>query len=190
MSGRIIVKISQIFGTCCDPFATYNATTTISNETFSPLPARERAKEKSKAINYHIAYPEEILNNTALDILYDGLHIDDSHYFENNINMSVFGTNYAFKKLREPIDKNDWRTHGSAAVVNAYYSPIENSISESGGRSVCCFLLLQCASFLVNYFHFFFRTGQGMLPLFAFSLFFMFIHLAITPFIIHSLFIL
>lgn len=94
---------------------------------------KERAKEKSKSINYHIAYPEEILNNTALDILYDGLKIDDSHYFENNINMSVFGTNYAFKKLREPIDKNDWRTHGSAAVVNAYYSPIENSIMFPAG---------------------------------------------------------
>ncbi|XP_043224761.1 neprilysin-2-like isoform X13 [Amphibalanus amphitrite] len=94
---------------------------------------KERAKEKSKSINYHIAYPEEILNNTALDMLYDGLFIDDSHYFENNINMSVFGTNYAFKKLREPIDKNDWRTHGSAAVVNAYYSPIENSIMFPAG---------------------------------------------------------
>ncbi|XP_043215658.1 neprilysin-2-like isoform X14 [Amphibalanus amphitrite] len=94
---------------------------------------KERAKDKSKSINYHIAYPEEILNNTALDMLYDGLFIDDSHYFENNINMSVFGTNYAFKKLREPIDKNDWRTHGSAAVVNAYYSPIENSIMFPAG---------------------------------------------------------
>ncbi|XP_037090373.1 neprilysin-2-like isoform X3 [Pollicipes pollicipes] len=94
---------------------------------------KERAKEKSKAINYHIAYPEEILNETALAIVYDGLYIDDEHYFENNINMSVFGTNYAFKKLREHIDKNDWRTHGSAAVVNAYYSPIENSIMFPAG---------------------------------------------------------
>jgi len=91
------------------------------------------AKEKSKSIKYHIAYPKEILNETALAIVYDGLHIDNESYFENNINMSVFGTNYAFKKLREQIDKNDWRTHGSAAVVNAYYSPIENSIMFPAG---------------------------------------------------------
>lgn len=44
--------------------------------------------------------------------------------------MTIFGTDYSFKRLRDKVDKKDWKNHGAAAVVNAYYSPIENSIRE------------------------------------------------------------
>ncbi len=42
--------------------------------------------------------------------------------------MTVFGTDYAFSKLRERVNKTDWIRHGRPAVVNAFYSPLENSI--------------------------------------------------------------
>lgn len=35
---------------------------------------------------------------------------------------------FGLKKLREPVNKTDWITHGRPAVVNAFYSPLENSI--------------------------------------------------------------
>jgi len=54
--------------------------------------------------------------------------VDDSDYLNNALNMTIFGTNYSFKKLREPVNKTDWISHGRPAVVNAYYSPLENSI--------------------------------------------------------------
>ena len=40
----------------------------------------------------------------------------------------IFGTNYAFSQLRQRVDKADWVRHGRPAVVNAFYSPVENSI--------------------------------------------------------------
>ncbi len=47
--------------------------------------------------------------------------------------MTVFGTNYAFSKLRERVNKTDWIRHGRPAVVNAFYSPLENSIQFPAG---------------------------------------------------------
>ena len=45
----------------------------------------------------------------------------------------MFGTNYAFSKLREKVNKTDWVRHGRPAVVNAFYSPLENSIQFPAG---------------------------------------------------------
>jgi neprilysin len=44
--------------------------------------------------------------------------------------MTLFGTEFSFNRLRQPVNKTDWITHGRPAVVNAYYSSIENSIRE------------------------------------------------------------
>ena len=38
-----------------------------------------------------------------LEELYDGLHINSTHYLGNALSMTVFGTNYAFSKLREKV---------------------------------------------------------------------------------------
>ena len=76
----------------------------------------------------HIAYPNELLDDTKLTNLYDKLEMGSDNYLRNALNLTVFGTNYSFKKLREPVNKTDWVTHGRPAVVNAYYSPLENSI--------------------------------------------------------------
>lgn len=56
------------------------------------------------------------------------LVISSGDLLENMRNLTIFGTDYSFKRLRDKVDKKDWRNHGAAAVVNAYYSPIENSI--------------------------------------------------------------
>lgn len=47
---------------------------------------------------------------------------------ESVLNLTLFGTEYLFGKLREPVNKTDWVTHGRPAIVNAFYSSIENSI--------------------------------------------------------------
>ncbi|XP_069975809.1 neprilysin-2-like isoform X2 [Penaeus vannamei] len=94
---------------------------------------RERAMAKAKAITPHIAYPPELLEDDKLTDLYDGLEISNGDLLENMRNLTIFGTNYSFKKLREKIDKKDWKNHGAAAVVNAFYSPLENSIQFPAG---------------------------------------------------------
>ena len=46
------------------------------------------------------------------------------------LNLTKFGTDYSFAKLREPVNKTDWITHSRPAVVNAFYNSLENSIRE------------------------------------------------------------
>ena len=94
---------------------------------------KEKAKMKARAMVAHIGYPPELLDMTKLEDLYDGLELGEDDYFENALNMTIFGTNYAFSKLREKVNKTDWVHHGRPAVVNAFYSPLENSIQFPAG---------------------------------------------------------
>ena len=66
-----------------------------------------RAKEKAANIVEHIGYPSELMEVNKLEELYDGLHINSTHYLGNALSMTVFGTNYAFSKLREKKIKNN-----------------------------------------------------------------------------------
>jgi predicted metalloendopeptidase len=94
---------------------------------------RLRAKEKSSRIVTHIAYPSELLEDQKLVDLYEGLNPKPEFYYKNMLDLTVFGTDYSFKRLREIVNKTDWISHGKAAVVNAFYSPLENSIQFPAG---------------------------------------------------------
>ncbi|CAL8147661.1 unnamed protein product [Orchesella dallaii] len=94
---------------------------------------KERARDKAKTMQTHIGYPVELLNNTKLVKLYEGLEMNNRDYLKNVLNLTKFGTEYAYKKLREPVNKTDWISHGRPAVVNAFYAPLENSIQFPAG---------------------------------------------------------
>ena len=94
---------------------------------------RGRARDKLSTMKEYIGYPAEILEEEKLEELYEGLHVSQGHHFQNGINMSIWGTNYAWGKLREKVDKTDWKRHAQPAVVNAFYSSIENSIQFPAG---------------------------------------------------------
>lgn len=89
---------------------------------------RKSALNKVKAMSTHIGYPDEMMDNSKLEEYYKGLDIDSEKYLESVLRMNIFGTDYAFNKLRKPVNKTDWVTHARPAVVNAFYSSIENSI--------------------------------------------------------------
>lgn len=94
---------------------------------------KDRAEEKAKSMVEHIGYPPELLDMSKLTDLYANLELGDDTYLQNALNMTIFGTNYAFSKLREKVNKTDWVRHGQPAVVNAFYSPLENSIQFPAG---------------------------------------------------------
>ena len=92
-----------------------------------------KAHGKLDKMKDYIGYPKEILNNTALEEVYEGLEISDETFFYNAINISKWSTNKSFKKLREKVDKSDWKRHANPAVVNAFYNSIENSMQFPAG---------------------------------------------------------
>ncbi|XP_037076206.1 neprilysin-2-like [Pollicipes pollicipes] len=81
---------------------------------------RQRAIQKSKAMTYYIAYPNELLNDTMVSELYEDLQLTDDDFFKNMLDSNIFNTNYFYSKLREHADKNDWREFGEITAVNAF----------------------------------------------------------------------
>ena len=71
----------------------------------------------------HIGYPPELVDNLKLEELHRGLNIKPNEHFKNQHRASVFNAGQGFKKLREPVDKMDWRLQTSAATVEAWYRP-------------------------------------------------------------------
>ncbi|XP_065355214.1 neprilysin-2 isoform X2 [Calliphora vicina] len=94
---------------------------------------KQEAKRKLQSMTTHIGYPDEMLDNDKLEEYYRKLEIDPYKYFESFLKMNVFGTDYSFNKLRLPVNKTDWIRHARPAVVNAFYSSIENSIQFPAG---------------------------------------------------------
>ncbi|XP_061704428.1 neprilysin-2 isoform X3 [Cydia pomonella] len=94
---------------------------------------RRAALDKADAMASHIAYPSEMLDDEKLINFYGGLEMSSDKLMESVLNLTLFGTEYLFGKLREPVNKTDWVTHGRPAIVNAFYSSIENSIQFPAG---------------------------------------------------------
>lgn len=91
---------------------------------------REAAKEKARALVEHIGYPNELADNDKLEEYYAPLEILRDDLFTNSLRLRKFSNDFGYGRLREALNKTDWLTHGKPAVVNAFYSPTENSIRE------------------------------------------------------------
>ncbi|XP_045509587.1 neprilysin-2 [Colias croceus] len=106
---------------------------TLSEVEWMDAMTRQAALDKAQAMAAHIAYPNELLDNNKLTEFYSGLEMSTDKLMESVLNLTLFGTEYLFSKLREPVNKTDWVTHGRPAIVNAFYSSIENSIQFPAG---------------------------------------------------------
>jgi membrane metallo-endopeptidase-like protein 1 len=81
-----------------------------------------RAKEKADSIVEHIGYPSELMDVTKLADLYDGLNLNSTRYLGNALNMTVFGTNYSFSKLREKVLlKADIERYNIIDIISYHY---------------------------------------------------------------------
>ena len=88
---------------------------------------------KASKMTKHIGFPSELLNMGILGQHYSKLHISPSSFLENGLSIGKFSLDSSYSKLRELVDKNDWVSHGRPAVVNAFYSFVENSIQFPAG---------------------------------------------------------
>lgn len=89
---------------------------------------RKSALEKVGTMETHIGYPVELTQNEKLEEYYEKLIINEDEYLESVLRINIFGANKAFQKLRKPVNKTEWIAHARPAIVNAFYSSIENSI--------------------------------------------------------------
>lgn len=105
----------------------------LNNVDWMDEQTRKLALEKAKAIFSHIAYPVELKDNNKLETFYERLNITEDDIFLCANNVSKFENDLAISLLRKRVNKTDWRDHGDAAIVNAYFDPTENSIEIPAG---------------------------------------------------------
>ena len=89
---------------------------------------RARALKKADLITPHIAYSKEILDDELLDEYYKGFVLNGTSYLANILQLKKRIFAYYVTEFRKPIDKQSWKTHGGAAIANAFYSAEENSM--------------------------------------------------------------
>lgn len=94
---------------------------------------REEAKLKALGISPYIGYPDELLQDELIEQFFSGLQMSRTNFYQNVRDLRIWSTNYAFGQLRKPNKRGDWRKHAKAAVVNAYYNSLENSIEFPAG---------------------------------------------------------
>ena len=85
---------------------------------------KEAARRKAHGITEHIGYPSELTDKTKLEELYRGLELNSTHFLGNALNMTVFGTNYAFSKLREKASCILFQTNPIIAPEKASTNPV------------------------------------------------------------------
>lgn len=101
---------------------------TLHNTEWMDEGTRAKAIQKAEALTIHIAYPNELTNVAKLEELYKNLEMEPDNLLQNTLRLGVYTTDHSFNQLRKPVNKTDWETHSKAALVNAYYNGLENSI--------------------------------------------------------------
>jgi predicted metalloendopeptidase len=92
---------------------------------------KERTLEKAHAMRPFIGYPVWLLTSGELERYYEGAEVVDGLLFETYLRLSEESVKTALQDLRKAPDYNRWVT--PATNVNAYYSPILNSVTFPAG---------------------------------------------------------
>ncbi|KAB7505878.1 Neprilysin [Armadillidium nasatum] len=91
---------------------------------------KKQALIKSKAMKPFVAYPEELVNDAIVSEFYSGLKIEEkTQLIHNMLNLSKFDSDYTASLLRERVNSSHWTERPPPAVVNAFYSFIQNTLA-------------------------------------------------------------
>ncbi|XP_043285771.1 neprilysin-2-like [Venturia canescens] len=95
--------------------------------------SRATMLDKVRTMVSHIGYPDELLNDDKLDKFYEKLNFSENSYFEAKLKLNIFENDYSLGKLREPVNKTEWMSHGQSAAVNPAFQQAENSYQFPAG---------------------------------------------------------
>ena len=76
----------------------------------------------------HVGFPVELLDMAKLEEYFADLKMEPDKFYDNSAQILRWELKNSFEKLREKVNKTNWKYHGKPAEVNAYYAPEENAI--------------------------------------------------------------
>lgn len=94
---------------------------------------KKEAIAKANSLVTHIAYPNELINNTKLEEYYKTLELNEDEYLLNAMALNKFAIQHMLRDFHAPLNKTDWEAHAAPAMTNAFYSALENSIQFPAG---------------------------------------------------------
>jgi predicted metalloendopeptidase len=115
------------------------------------------ARGKADTMKAQMAYADELRDDSKLIEYYNTLgyqNVDENSYYESVLSLGKSSTFYSLGRLRQPVDKNEWPAFVAPAIVNAFYSSLENTIKFPAG-------ILQGAFFNPNRPHYMNYGGIG-----------------------------
>lgn len=96
---------------------------------------KQAANTKVEAMTEQIGFADELMDDAKLVDYYSNFlqSINEDQYFESINALNLASTDRAYKRLRQAVDKTEWPMQVTPAIVNAFYSSIENSIKFPAG---------------------------------------------------------
>jgi predicted metalloendopeptidase len=73
---------------------------------------KARAFTKLEAMNRFIAYPDAMADKDIVAEYHKGIVIDEDDYFGNKLRLGQWYSKFVYSRLREAVDKADWRDLG------------------------------------------------------------------------------
>lgn len=103
----------------------------LQNAMWMDETTRSLAIEKSEAMRSFIAYPEWLLNDTKIEMAYDGVKLQLDDYLGNRLRVNQLKTKEQFEVLRIPDDRNAWPIYDDIpgiSTLNAYHAAKYNTM--------------------------------------------------------------
>ncbi|KAG4067966.1 hypothetical protein HA402_010652 [Bradysia odoriphaga] len=95
----------------------------------------EGAIEKANTIRSEIGFADELLQDSAIEEYYanEAVTVVENAYFESIRTLNRASALRHNKRLHEDVNRGEWSSHVAPAIVNAYYSSLENRIAFPAG---------------------------------------------------------
>jgi len=106
----------------------YELRATLRTEEWLSEQTKLVANEKISAIAQKIGFPSFLSNVTAVDHMYAKFATHHDSWFTSKMQFGRQMQTEVFERLGQQVDRTRWAS--GAAVVNAFYSPNTNEISE------------------------------------------------------------
>lgn len=94
---------------------------------------KSQAFRKMKAMNHFIAYPDELTQEDIVADFHTGISINEEDFYGNKLKLTKWSKRSKDSRLREQVDKTDWRDNSLVPVVNAFYNPEVNAMKFPAG---------------------------------------------------------
>ena len=81
-----------------------------------------RALKKLDVMKNFIAYPDELTIEKVVAEHHSGIVVEEDDFYGNKLRMFTWDRQFKHSRLRERVDKTDWRDFSLVPIVNAFYA--------------------------------------------------------------------